>query len=130
VESTINQLVARRFVKRQQMRWTPCGAHLLLQSESKRLMTIYMHGSNAGIPVFTRRMRGTSLHSTPQLPGTLPYLRPSTDANINAARAQLHGMAEWTALHPSGHPRDSGNLWTCSCNRSPAERSKAHWVAA
>jgi hypothetical protein len=31
VESTINQLVAKRFVKQQQMRWTPRGAHLLLQ---------------------------------------------------------------------------------------------------
>jgi hypothetical protein len=31
VESTINQLIARRFVKKQQMRWTPHGAHLLLQ---------------------------------------------------------------------------------------------------
>jgi hypothetical protein len=31
VESTINQLVAKRFVKKQQMRWTPRGAHLLLQ---------------------------------------------------------------------------------------------------
>jgi hypothetical protein len=30
-ESTINQLVAKRFVKKQQMRWTPRGAHLLLQ---------------------------------------------------------------------------------------------------
>jgi len=31
VESTINQLIAKRFVKKQQMRWTPRGAHLLLQ---------------------------------------------------------------------------------------------------
>jgi len=31
VESTINQVVAKRFVKKQQMRWTPRGAHLLLQ---------------------------------------------------------------------------------------------------
>jgi hypothetical protein len=31
VESTINQLVAKRLVKKQQMRWTPRGAHLLLQ---------------------------------------------------------------------------------------------------
>ena len=31
VESTINQLVAKRMVKKQQMRWTPRGAHLLLQ---------------------------------------------------------------------------------------------------
>ena len=31
VESTINQLVAMRFVKKQQMLWTPRGAHLFLQ---------------------------------------------------------------------------------------------------
>jgi hypothetical protein len=31
VESTINQVIGKRFVKRQQMRWTPQGAHLLLQ---------------------------------------------------------------------------------------------------
>ena len=30
VESTSNQLVAKRFVKKQQMRWTPRDAHLLL----------------------------------------------------------------------------------------------------
>ena len=31
VESTINQLVAKRLVKKQQMRWTSRGAHLLLR---------------------------------------------------------------------------------------------------
>jgi hypothetical protein len=30
-ESTVNQVVSRRMVKQQQMRWTPRGAHLLLQ---------------------------------------------------------------------------------------------------
>ena len=30
VESTINQVVSKRFVKKQQMQWTPEGAHLLL----------------------------------------------------------------------------------------------------
>jgi len=29
--SNLNQLIAKRFVKKQQMRWTPQGAHLLLQ---------------------------------------------------------------------------------------------------
>jgi hypothetical protein len=37
VESTINQVVSRRFVKRQQMHWTLCGAHLLLQTRTKVL---------------------------------------------------------------------------------------------
>lgn len=31
VESTVNQAISKRFVKKQQMRWTPKGAHLLLQ---------------------------------------------------------------------------------------------------
>ena len=34
VESTINQVVSRRFVKKQQMHWTPEGAHLLLQTRT------------------------------------------------------------------------------------------------
>ena len=37
VESTINQLVAKRFVKKQQMQWTLRGAHLLLQTRTKVL---------------------------------------------------------------------------------------------
>src|SRR5712691_6746833 len=37
VESTINQVVSKRFVKRQQMQWTLKGAHLLLQTRTKVL---------------------------------------------------------------------------------------------
>jgi hypothetical protein len=37
VESTINQVVSRRFVKKQQMAWTPRGAHFLLQTRTKVL---------------------------------------------------------------------------------------------
>jgi hypothetical protein len=35
VESTINQVVSRRFVTKQQMHWTMKGAHLLLQVRTK-----------------------------------------------------------------------------------------------
>jgi hypothetical protein len=31
VESAVNQMVSKRFAKRQQMQWTKKGAHLLLQ---------------------------------------------------------------------------------------------------
>ena len=31
VESTVNEVVSKRMVKKQQMRWTKQGAHLLLQ---------------------------------------------------------------------------------------------------
>ena len=37
VESTVNQVVSRRFVKKQQMLWTLRGAHLLLQTRTKVL---------------------------------------------------------------------------------------------
>lgn len=37
VEPTINQVVSRRFVKKQQMHWTLRGAHLLLQTRTKVL---------------------------------------------------------------------------------------------
>ena len=32
VESTVNQVISKRFCKRQQMQWTKRGAHLLLQT--------------------------------------------------------------------------------------------------
>jgi hypothetical protein len=32
VESTVNYVISKRFVKKQQMRWTQRGAHLLLQT--------------------------------------------------------------------------------------------------
>src|SRR5271170_3783832 len=37
VESTINQVVSRRFVKKQQMQWTLRSAHLLLQTRTRVL---------------------------------------------------------------------------------------------
>ena len=37
MESTINQVVSRRFVKKQQMQGTLRGAHLLLQTRTKVL---------------------------------------------------------------------------------------------
>ena len=37
VESTINQVISKRMVKKQQMQWTPKGAHLLLQVRTQVL---------------------------------------------------------------------------------------------
>ena len=37
VESTVNQVISKRMVKKQQMRWTPSGAHLLLQVRTRVL---------------------------------------------------------------------------------------------
>jgi hypothetical protein len=37
VESTVNLVVGKRFAKRQQMQWSPRGAHLLLQTQTRVL---------------------------------------------------------------------------------------------
>jgi hypothetical protein len=37
VESTVNQMISKRFVKKQHMRWTKKGAHLLLQVRAQVL---------------------------------------------------------------------------------------------
>ena len=37
VESTVNQVISKRFCKKQQMQWTKRGAHLLLQMRVKTL---------------------------------------------------------------------------------------------
>ena len=37
VESTVNQVISKRFCKKQQMPWTKRGAHMLLQTRVKTL---------------------------------------------------------------------------------------------
>ena len=37
VESTVNQVVSKRFAKKQQMQWTPRGVHLLIQLRTRTL---------------------------------------------------------------------------------------------
>ena len=37
VEATVNQVISKRMVKKQAMRWTPQGAHLLLQVRTRVL---------------------------------------------------------------------------------------------
>ena len=37
VESTVNEVVSKRFCKKQQMQWSKPGAHLLLQTPVKTL---------------------------------------------------------------------------------------------
>ena len=37
VESTVNQVISKRMVKKQQMRWSQKGAHLLLQVRTRVL---------------------------------------------------------------------------------------------
>ena len=49
-ESTVNQVISRRMVKKQQMRWTEWGAHLLLQVRTRVLNDDLRATFGAGIP--------------------------------------------------------------------------------
>jgi hypothetical protein len=59
VESTVNQVVSKRFCKKQQMQWSKRGAHLLLQTRVKTL-----NGELGS--VFKRWYPGLQLEEEPQ----------------------------------------------------------------
>ena len=62
VESTVNQVIAKRMVKKQQMRWTKRGAHLLLQVRTRVLNEEYRETFSGWYP----GMRVTSGTEGPQ----------------------------------------------------------------
>ncbi len=59
VESTIHQVVSRRFVKKQQMQWTLEGAHLLLQTRTKVLNNELEDVFRHWFPLFRPKSRTT-----------------------------------------------------------------------
>jgi hypothetical protein len=60
VESTINQVVSRRFVKLQQMHWTLRGAHLLLQTRTAVLNDELEGVFRGWYPLFRDRVRAAA----------------------------------------------------------------------
>ena len=60
-ESTVNQVISKRMVKKQQMRWTPRGAHLLLQVRTRVLNDKLADDFRRWYPDFT--------HTRPAGPG-------------------------------------------------------------
>ena len=61
VESTINQVVSKRMVKKQQMQWTTRGAHLLLQVRTQVLNEDWDKTFRRWYPDF-HPMRASSTH--------------------------------------------------------------------
>jgi hypothetical protein len=60
VESTVNQVISKRMVKKQQMRWTPEGAHLLLQTRTRTLNGDLAATFHAWYPAFSLNDCGTT----------------------------------------------------------------------
>ena len=61
VESTVNQVVSKRMVKKQQMRWTPRGAHLLLQVRTRVLNDDLIGAFQRWYPAFSNTSNGQEL---------------------------------------------------------------------
>ena len=53
MESAINQVISKRMVKKQQMRWSPRGAHLLLQIRTRVLNDTLTDDYRRWYPHFT-----------------------------------------------------------------------------
>ena len=53
MESAVNQVVSTRMVKKQQMRWSPRGAHLLLQIRTRVLNNTLTDDYRRWYPDFT-----------------------------------------------------------------------------
>jgi hypothetical protein len=53
-ESAVNQVISKRMVKKQQMRWTPQGAHLLLQIRTRVLNDQLASDFHRWYPNFTQ----------------------------------------------------------------------------
>src|SRR6266403_1339324 len=81
-ESTINQVVSKRFVKKQQMQWTLRGAHLLLQTRTRVLNEDLDDYSAVGIQNSGRNHKRRSQSAKrldPRLFGALPQDRQPSE---------------------------------------------------
>jgi hypothetical protein len=61
VKSTVNQVISKRMVKKQQMRWTPRGAHLLLQVRTRVLNDTLTNDYRRWYPSFTHTSEADTL---------------------------------------------------------------------
>jgi hypothetical protein len=58
-ESAVNQVISKRMVKKQQMRWSARGAHLLLQVRTRALNDTLADDFRRWYPGFTHTSEGT-----------------------------------------------------------------------
>ena len=81
VESTVNQVISKRFVKKQQMRWTQRGAHLLLQTR---------------VQVLNEDLRGTFVR-------WFPGMKADQDAELGVRAAEVFRISNKASSRGPGH---------------------------
>lgn len=92
-ESAVNQVISKRMVNKQQMRWTPRGAHLLLQVRTRVLNDQLAVGFTAGTPASAGhwipcRSRRSLPHFVP-----LSYANAAGKIAVRARRRILYARA-------------------------------------
>ena len=121
-ESAVNSLVAKRMVKNQQMRWSPSGAHLMLQVRAamvngnlRQRLCEHMHSLWPPRP-FLPSPRQLS-HRLLQWEREACKERPTTKAGLSGGRIVLCGNAK--SLSQRGRARQARQLRAVSPNVRP-----------
>ena len=98
VESTVNQVISKRFCKRQQMQWTPRGAHLLLQIRTRVLNGDWETTFREWYPGF-RAAPQPMVACPPKSNALQPYLRSRmhVSSKSSAALVNVHILASRSA---------------------------------
>jgi hypothetical protein len=97
VESAVNQVISKRMVKKQQMRWSPQGAHLLLQIRTRVLNDTLAYDYRRWYPDFT------------------PHPRPAGSSRVashglSRSQGKVPGEAPASVAIRSGPPRSPPGL--------------------
>ena len=111
VESTVNLVVGKRFAKRQQMQWTPRGAHLLLQTRTRTLdgtlRGTFASGTPTSLPT-TRMARHSPWQ--PDAPSTVwcsPSSRWSNDrVTGRSERSRVAPGPRWWSISLPSRPNE------------------------
>jgi hypothetical protein len=117
-ESTINQVVSKRMVKKQQMRWTPRGAHLLLQVRTRVLNADLADQFRRWHPASPTASKARQLGSP--LPRNLPRFAPLSHSVQTYARRSRPSAKRERRTASSRRPRPVARdvWWTAMRTRS------------
>jgi hypothetical protein len=100
VESAVNQVISKRMVKRQQMRWSPRGAHLLLQVRTRVLNEELRRTFGRWYVGFDTAPRS---RKTPRLP-ELPHFLPVSGAHLLLQIRTRVLNGDWQATFREWYP--------------------------
>ena len=98
VESVINHLVNHRLSKKQQMRWSPEGAHYLLQVRAELLNGTLLDGYRLANPQFQDLLDSAMQPEPPHAPTYVPLPLSNDIHTADVVLIALHGVPGRTVV--------------------------------